>query len=168
MVHPALTVIRDKVADRVAEISGPRPWWPCAEGCDTCCRRLAEEPRFTSAEWSELRAALDRLSADVRTALDARVRALAASPTGDLVVCPLLNETRGTCRVYDARPVACRTYAFYVSRAADLRCSKVESALAEHEPDARVVWGNQAAVDRRLESEFGPARPLTDWWATTR
>ena len=37
-------------------------------------------------------------------------------------VCPMLDETASACRVYEYRPVACRTYGFYVQHDLGLYC----------------------------------------------
>jgi Fe-S-cluster containining protein len=75
------------------------------------------------------------------------------------VVCPLLDTDRGTCLVYDARPVACRAYGFYVERREVLGCSLIES-VSRQSPD--VVWGNHPALEEKVR-ELGPAAELSVW-----
>lgn len=79
------------------------------------------------------------------------------------VVCPLLDQTTGACPVYAQRPVACRTYGFYVQRDLGLYCHDIESRVAEGTL-ADVVWGNHDAIDRQLAG-FGESRSLREWFA---
>jgi len=65
--------------------------------------------------------------------------------------------------VYVHRPVACRTYGFYVQRDKGLYCKDIESRVAGGDW-AEVVWGNQDAIDRRL-CGLGETRDLTEWFA---
>jgi len=78
------------------------------------------------------------------------------------VVCPLLDLATGACPVYAQRPVACRTYGFYVQRELGLYCHDIESRVADGAL-ADVVWGNHDAIDRRLAS-LGEILALTDWF----
>ena len=48
---------------RVGSIREGRPDWLCGKGCDNCCRRLAEVPLLTRAEWDLLREGLAGLAA---------------------------------------------------------------------------------------------------------
>lgn len=75
------------------------------------------------------------------------------------MTCALLDRESGACRIYEARPIACRTYGFYAERDKVLGCGRIE-AIAEERSD--VLWGNHAAVEREL-SELGEARPLSEW-----
>lgn len=54
---------------------------------------------------------------------------LALTPSRPLV-CPMLDETEGACPVYAQRPVACRTYDFYVQRELGLYGGNIESRVA--------------------------------------
>lgn len=74
----------------------------------------------------------------------------------------MLDETRGACRVYEARPVACRTYGFYTERDAGLHCRKVSAAVREHDAEQRVVWGNGEAIAYDLR-DLGEPRPVDAW-----
>jgi Fe-S-cluster containining protein len=78
------------------------------------------------------------------------------------IVCPLLDQSAGACRVYAHRPVACRTYGFYVQRDKGLYCKDIESRVAGGAL-AEVVWGNQDVIDRRL-CDLGDTRELTEWF----
>lgn len=99
-------------------------------------------------------AALDEAA---RAGVEERFRALGAAPERP-VVCPLLDAATGACLVYEQRPVACRTYGFYVERDKGLYCGEIERAVAAGEY-GDVVWGNQAGVQARMTG-WGPARTL--------
>jgi Fe-S-cluster containining protein len=75
----------------------------------------------------------------------------------------MLDATSGECLIYDARPVACRTYGFYIDREGGLYCQKVDAAASAPE----IVWGNQDAVESRLDA-IGVRLPITDWFARDR
>jgi Fe-S-cluster containining protein len=64
--------------------------------------------------------------------------------------------------VYAQRPVACRTYGFYVQRELGLYCHDIETRVADGSLDA-VVWGNHDAIDHRLAG-LGEIRLLTEWF----
>ena len=115
-----------------------------------CCRSLASVPVVSEPEW--------RLIAD---ALDATLRArIADSATAARpITCPLLDTATGACLVYDARPVACRSYGFYAERQYVLGCHRIESIAGG--PDG-VIWGNHLALEVELAA-LGPAKPLYDW-----
>ncbi len=74
------------------------------------------------------------------------------------VVCPLLDAD-GTCLVYEARPVACRAYGFYVERREVLGCSLIES-VSRQSPD--LVWGNHLALEENVR-RLGAAEELSVW-----
>lgn len=71
----------------------------CHAGCDACCRHLS----VFAVEAAALREALGRLSGEDA----ARVREGAAN-TAPEDPCPLLQD--GLCRLYEARPIICRTH----------------------------------------------------------
>ena len=148
---------------RVHAIRADRPDWLCAKGCDSCCRGLAAEPRLTAAEWGLLRDALAALPAQRLGEIRQKMLALAAAQPSFPVVCPLLDPASGACPVYAARPVACRTYGFYVQRELGLYCRDIESQVADGAL-ADVVWGNHDAVDQRLAG-LGEVRVLSEWFA---
>jgi Fe-S-cluster containining protein len=78
------------------------------------------------------------------------------------ITCPMLDLTAGTCPVYAQRPVACRTYGFYVQRELGLYCSDIKTRVDEG-TWADVVWGNHDAIDQQLAA-LGETRALTDWY----
>ncbi len=150
---------------RVQGIRENRPDWLCGKGCDGCCRQLADVPRLSAAEWALLQEGLavllpERL-AEIRSAMPAM--AVAAAEGARPLVCPLLDQTSGACPVYAQRPVACRTYGFYVQRELGLYCRDIE-ARVEDGALADVVWGNHDAIDRRLAA-LGEVRSLPEWFA---
>lgn len=149
------------IDERVQAIRGNRPDWLCGKGCDSCCRHLADVPRLTLAEWDLLREGLAELSPERLREIRNEMAALACQQSRP-VVCPLLELSTGACPVYAQRPVACRTYGFYVQRDLGLYCRDIESRVADGAL-ADVVWGNHDAIDHRLAS-LGESRLLTDWF----
>lgn len=163
----ALAQLHADIDARVESIRGNRPDWLCGKGCDGCCRRLADVPRLTAAEWALLREGLAALAPERLREIGLDVAALASQPLviqhARPVVCPLLDRVSGVCPVYAQRPVACRTYGFYVQRELGLYCSDIESRVAAGAL-TDVVWGNQDAIDRRLAG-LGESLALTEWFA---
>ena len=157
----ALTQLHTDIDRRVQAVRDDTAEWPCAKGCDHCCRRLAEIPTLTRAEWELLRAGLAALPAAQRDEVGQRIAALATSNERP-VTCPFLDRNTGACPVYPFRPVACRTYGFYVQRDRGLYCGEIESRVASGDL-ANVIWGNHDAVDRCLAA-LGEARLLTEWF----
>ena len=133
------------------------PDWPCHKGCDDCCRSLASEPRVSEKEWQRIAQAIDALP--IQVAEPARQRIREAAGRARPVSCGLLDPASGACLIYEARPIACRSYGFYAEREKVLGCSRIE-AIAREAPD--VLWGNHAALDADLQ-ELGEARELSVW-----
>ena len=154
--------LHDDIAARVKTISDDNQDWLCRIGCDGCCRRLAEIPRLTLEEWQCLKIGLAALPADQLEDIKLGISAL-AEQTSRPITCPMLNQTEGACRVYEHRPVACRTYGFYVQRELGLYCKDIE-ALVDQGAYAAVVWGNHDTIDRRING-LGETRDLTEWLA---
>lgn len=152
-----LHVIQEEVRLRVEDIASTRGTWPCRKGCDDCCRSLASVPIVTRREWQLLAAELARLESATADAIRERIRksATASRP----VVCPMLDRHSGTCLVYDARPIACRSYGFYLERESVLGCHRIEQ-VAEESPG--VIWGNGTALNDKLQP-LGPAAELFRW-----
>lgn len=123
---------------------------------------------MTRVEWELLREGLDALAPDVRAGVDAGIAELAAAEREKRVprhvVCPMLDQDAGACRVYAHRPSACRTYGFYVERGIGLHCDMITEAVAarpaEEEP---IVWGNAESVDYALARVAGAEASLTAW-----
>lgn len=160
-----LAQLHADIEARVQAIRGDHLDWLCRLGCDSCCRRLAEIPRLTAAEWDWLRQGLAALPPEQLREIGQNIAALAGQRPRP-IVCPLLNRSAGACRVYDHRPVACRTYGFYVQRDKGLYCKDIESRV-DGGAWAETVWGNQDAIDRRL-CGLGDSRELTEWFVIWR
>ena len=158
-----LTQLHEDIETRVNAIRADNPDWLCRLGCDNCCRRLAEVPRLTSMEWDLLRNGLAALPAQQLLEISQSVAAL-ANQSASPIVCPMLEQSAGACLVYDHRPVACRTYGFYVQRDQGLYCNDIKSQV-ERGNWVEVVWGNQDAVDRRLKG-LGNTKDLIEWFAS--
>ena len=157
----ALSNLDTTVEARSAAIQAEHGFWPCKRGCDACCRSLASLPMVTRPEWERIRNAVAALDDEVRSDVHARIMsATAAYP----VVCPMLNASRGECRIYAARPIACRTYGFYAERDAALHCDDVARAVRDN--DAQVVWGNGESINRDLDA-LGELRSRRDWLLST-
>ncbi|HNC52837.1 MAG TPA: YkgJ family cysteine cluster protein [Accumulibacter sp.] len=154
--------IQIEVDARVRAIRASRPDWLCGKGCDACCRRLAEVPRLTPPEWSLLQVGLAALPQQRLWEIGREVAELARRRSLP-IVCPLLEQASGCCQVYAQRPLACRTYGFYVQRGLGLYCREIEAQVAAGDL-AEVVWGNQDAIDRGLAG-LGETRTLTEWFA---
>ena len=152
-----LAALDAEVETRVAAIRADHPDWLCGKGCDACCRRLATLPQLTPPEAERLRAALAALAVAEVATIRRRLAALGPAPAAP-VTCPLLDPQSGACPVYAARPLACRSYGFYVERDKGLYCPEIE-ARVEAGAYPLAVWGNHAPIDAALAS-FGPTRPL--------
>lgn len=124
-----LAQLHADIEERVRAIRDDNHDWLCRLGCDGCCRRLAEIPRFTAAEWDLLKEGLAALSPEQLREIGQNIAVLTEQRSRP-IVCPLLDRTAGACRVYAHRPVACRTYGFYVQRDKGLYCKDIESRVA--------------------------------------
>lgn len=156
-----LPQLHEAIEDRVRSIRQSRPEWPCQRGCDQCCHRLAEIPRLTEPEWVLLKEGMARAPVEQRRKMEGNLQRLMERASRP-IVCPLLDVAAGACLVYPFRPVACRTYGFYVQRGQGLYCKEIEQKVAAGEW-RDVVWGNQDGVDRQL-SGWGISREITDWF----
>lgn len=157
-----LTRLHQDIEQCVQNIRQQQPDWLCGKGCATCCKRLAEIPELTEQEWKLLSQGLAMLTPSHLNEIRDRIGRLANQTTRP-VVCPMLDQASGACPVYAQRPVACRTYGFYVQRELGLYCHEIETRVAEGQL-ADVVWGNHDVIDRQL-SRQGKSRPLTAWFA---
>ena len=120
MTH--LTELHTEIDNRVTSIRSHTPDWLCGKGCAGCCRSLAQVPQLTATEWALLQKGLAALAPERLAEIREKVAALAQQATRP-VVCPLLEEATNACPVYAQRPVACRTYGFYVQRELGLYCA---------------------------------------------
>lgn len=156
---PVLRFIETRIAARAEAIREAHPFWPCKAGCDHCCRSLPHLPVVTRLEWKNLCEAIAAQEDGDRRELAERIR---SAPQTGPVSCPLLDDARGTCTIYEARPVACRTYGYYTEWDAGLHCEKVERAVREHGATDLIVWGNGEAIAQDL-APLGAAKPLDVW-----
>lgn len=148
----------ERIELRVQAIRAERDWWPCQRGCDHCCRHLAHPPELTAVEWERVDEAIAQLSSSERVVVEQRINALLQQISEDaldsFVVCPYLNEQEGICRIYDARPIACRTYGFFVARDHDQYCQQIETEIHERGENA-IIWGNAETVRHDIEQMSG-------------
>ncbi len=91
-----------------------------------------------------------------------RAIAAQAGQTSRPVICPLLDKAKRACRVYAHRPIACRTYGFYVQHDLGLYCKDIESRVSAGAL-SEVVWGNHDGIDNRLLA-LGESRELPEWF----
>ena len=137
-----LLLLDDDVARTTARIASEKPEWPCRRGCDHCCRSLSTPMRVSRAEYERIVAAIG-----------------VVPEVSDPRVCPLLDAS-GACRIYDARPIACRTYGFYAARDGGRGCSIVEESGVTD----GVMLGNHDVIERALD-ELGDHKSLAEWGA---
>lgn len=156
-----LITLHEAIDSRVQSIRNRVADWPCAKGCDACCHRLAEIPSLTETEWEMLKAGLAALSPGRLEQIGREVAALESQAVGPFV-CPFLDRVSGACPVYAQRPVACRTYGFYVQRGRGVYCREIELRESAGRLEG-VVWGNHDAVDACLTG-LGKVRPLNEWF----
>jgi Fe-S-cluster containining protein len=156
-----LDILCAEIDSRSREIIREHGNWPCRRGCDECCRRLAAVPALCESEWRAVRSAYLSLPRDTREMIRRRIGELEGRDAP--LTCPFLDGAAGTCLIYAARPIACRTYGFYVERDRGLYCGRILT-MVDHGECETVVWGNQAAVDARLASGCGPERDLVTWF----
>lgn len=149
------------IGARVEAILVGQPQWPCRLGCDGCCRSLADIPTLSSPEWALLRDALAALPVAAFAEVSKAILALSADSTRP-IICPLLNRSSGACWVYAQRPLACRSYGFYLERGVGLYCKEIEQRAAAGECD-EVTWGNHEALIHRAKG-LGMSSTLTEWF----
>ena len=155
----SLTQLHADIDVRARTILEDHTDWLCTKGCDSCCRQLAEVPQLTLAEWHLLRERLQDLAPEQLREISKNIASLNRSRP---ITCPMLDLTAGTCPVYAQRPVACRTYGFYVQRDKGLYCHDIKTRVDEG-TYTNVVWGNQNTINQQL-ADLGESRALTDWF----
>lgn len=133
--------------------------WQCKMGCDGCCKKLAEIPSLTQDEWDLLCIGLNQLSSKILNEITETVTKLEPA---QFIVCPMLDKSLGICQVYDYRPIACRTYGYYVQYDKGLYCHDILEQVDNGELN-NVVWGNQNTIDRQL-NHLGNSKLLTEWF----
>lgn len=161
MARTSLVVLDAEVGRRVEQMQRSHGPWPCAAGCDRCCRRLGKLLQITQPEFERLWSAIVAL--DDHAEVTQRVLGARPNAAGHWT-CPLLDEDAGKCRVYEARPTPCRSYGFYSGRDGDYWCETVTEHLGSRRDD--LIAGNQVALDRRRDRELGPSRDLAAWVRT--
>lgn len=157
----SLSTLHTVIENRVATIRSHTPDWLCGKGCANCCRSLAQIPQLTESEWTLLQEGLAALTPEVIAQIKQNVTVLAQQSARPFV-CPLLDQATNACPVYAQRPIACRTYGFYVQRELGLYCADIEAQVTDGLL-ADVVWGNHDVIDQTLAT-FGETRALTDWF----
>ena len=65
------------IETRVKAIRAGHPDWLCRQGCDGCCRRLAEVPKITADEWDLLQEGLAALPSERLREISQEIAALA-------------------------------------------------------------------------------------------
>jgi Fe-S-cluster containining protein len=158
----ALLQLQVDIDERVASIREEHPNWRCRMGCDHCCHTLADVPYLTALEWELLQQGLKTLPPAILNIIRDQVASLTQQASGAMR-CPMLDKSAGACRVYAYRPIACRTYGFYVQHQHGLYCQDIE-LLVKAGVLNNVVWGNQNTIERRL-SRLGESKKLTEWFA---
>jgi Fe-S-cluster containining protein len=159
-VTALLVSIQHAIDARVSATVEMRPDWPCRAGCDHCCRHLARIPELTEPEWALLAAGIRALHTPVQRIIAERIQALDSESYP--FTCPLLDAASGRCLTYEQRPIACRTYGFYVDRREGLYCDQIRT-LADSGQLEGVIWGSQAGVEER-SAALGATRSLVDWF----
>ena len=159
----ALDVLYRRVDERVSAIVASRGGWPCRKGCDHCCRHLAAPLPITRLEWTYLQEGFQALPPETQADIRARIHAMA--DTQRPFTCPFLSLESGGCREYAHRPLACRTYGFYLSRGEGNWCQLIQGLL-EQQGDGDIVWGNQEALEETVRRLSGPTRPLPEWFTS--
>lgn len=158
-----LQIIDDRIEARVQAIRADRDWWPCRRGCDHCCRHLARPLELSPLEWVRVDEAVAALKTQIRASVNNKINELlvqiAEDTVGSHVVCPYLDESSGSCLIYEARPIACRTYGFFVARNGDRYCKLIESEVSSR-GDNDIVWGNAEAIDDELGRKSGASIPF--------
>ena len=158
----AITELHADIDKRVELIRLDLPGWLSRSGCDGCCHRLAEIPQITAAEWDLLSEGIAELPQELLQSIGQDI-AMIADQQARPIVCPLLDKSTDHCRVYQYRPIACRTYGFYVQRDKGLYCKDIEAQVNSGKL-SEVVWGNEDAIDQRLK-DMGELRELTKWFS---
>ncbi len=153
----------EHIEARAQAIRAARNWWPCRRGCDQCCRQLALPPELSSSEWVRVDEAVAALPERVRDQIEQKIDALlmqiAAKTVSSQVICPYLDEQERVCSIYYSRPIACRTYGFFVTRTQEQYCQLVETEVALHR-DSTIVWGNAEVIHNEVERIGGVSVPF--------
>jgi Fe-S-cluster containining protein len=159
----ALEDLYRRIDARVSSITGSHTWWPCRKGCDHCCRHLAAPLPLTRLEWTYLWEGFQALPPEAQAEVRSHVAALEGSSRP--YTCPFLDRESGGCRVYAHRPMACRTYGFYLSQGSGNWCHFIRGLLDQHGAEGDIVWGNQDSLEDTLARLSGATLSLSEWFA---
>jgi Fe-S-cluster containining protein len=99
------------------------------------------------------------IQAMVQQRIEALLEQVVEQGPGSTVVCPYLDEQEGACRIYDSRPLACRTYGFFVTRDHNQYCEQIETEVNNRREEA-IVWGNAEAIRHDLNRMSGIPIPF--------
>ncbi|HEY9850706.1 MAG TPA: YkgJ family cysteine cluster protein [Leptolyngbyaceae cyanobacterium] len=160
-----LLALEESIEVRVQDIRASRDWWPCRRGCDRCCRQLAQPPELSLQEWVRIDEAVAALPASIRAEIEQKIDKLlveiAENTVSSQVVCPYLDEREGACRIYEARPIACRTYGYFVARDGNDYCQIIENELSSRTDTAtNIIWGNAESIRHEIEKNCGVSIPF--------
>jgi len=113
----------------------------CEKSAD-CCHftRTGREPSVTIGEWNEI----------VR-AVRASGRALPPPPADDEQTCPFLDA--GRCRIYESRPLGCRTYF----------CDRITGPGRPPREELAMLVGPLRTVAAQLDPRDPLPRTLSSW-----
>lgn len=152
--------LEQRIEVRVQDIRASRDWWPCRRGCDRCCRQLAQPPELSLQEWVRIDEAIAALPVPIRAEIEQKIDKLlvqiAENTVTSQIMCPYLDENEGACRIYDARPIACRTYGFFVARDGNDYCQIIKNEVSSRIDTATdIIWGNAESIRNEIERVCG-------------
>jgi Fe-S-cluster containining protein len=162
-IIPQLQNLDEQIECSVQAIRAERDWWLCRRGCDHCCRHLAHPPEMSLAEWERVDRAVGHLpnsiQAEISQRIDALLQQIVQQSLPTAVPCPYLDEREGVCQIYDFRPIACRTYGFFIARDHDQYCEFIETEVNRRGDDA-IAWGNAESIRHDLKRISGLPVPF--------
>ena len=178
-----IQIVDQSLAD-AARRSGP--WLVCRPGCSQCCHGVFE---ITALDAQRLRAGLATLTdepkaARIRSRLASARQHLAPWFPGDPVTgilgqdedaierfeefanddaCPILDPATGTCDLYDARPILCRTFGPPIQNADEglAVCELCFDGATEDEIAACEMDSSFRALEEDLESDYAAHHPAS-------
>lgn len=164
MSRARLVVLDAEVEVRTTQIRNDAPDWPCRSGCADCCKSLGAPMLASPEEWRRLEAGLATLSEAARTQIEAGFDAMDETALrGDPVVCPVLDEA-DRCRLYEFRPLRCRTHGYYAGRAGGYWCDRIEARVEAGGAEG-LIFGRHEALDRSAARALGAPLSWSEWRA---